>query len=238
MTEEKDFAGKVKTLGRALCPWPEWKIFWEIKLSAFYRFSFNQSFRVFDFLALSSKTGQLRIFEVKRTLEHAKRSLHRQIELDSLYADKIYVLAPRKIIYQVQNLVPDYVGLIIIPSVSKSLLHKEVRTKYRIRDAKLNPNLDPFSKFIILKDLDATIHSWHRRVQLGIEVYAEKLCKKCHSPCEKKSEIIKICTVYFPSPAGYLWKNIRKSKEDCLLLQLVKNYNSIAKKAFNSNKEN
>ena len=45
---EQDFAGKVKTIVRALCPWPEWKVFWEIKMSTYYKLITEKTSRIFD----------------------------------------------------------------------------------------------------------------------------------------------------------------------------------------------
>jgi len=188
---EQDFAGKVKTIVRALCPWPEWKVFWEIKMSTYYKLITGKTSRIFDFLAISNRNGVLHIFEVKRTWTHAKKSLEYQINQDSMYSDKIYVIAPEDIIDKIEGLVPEFVGLISVPVMGTKVSKKDVRADYILRKAKQNPKQEAKAKLLLLKDLDATIGSWHDRVMKAVLAYSKKLCKDCDNDCIEEAKNVR-----------------------------------------------
>lgn len=172
---EKDFAGIAKTIVRTFCPWPDWKVFWEVKTSGIYRYFFGQRQRTFDLLAISKRTGHLITFEVKRNPSYAVKSIEAQVALDSQYSDKLYVLAAERLIIKLDKHLPHYVGLVSIPTGKAGRTKEEIKKYQVVRRAKRNKSIDPFLKLMLLIDLDLTIQTWHDRVARAIEIQESKV---------------------------------------------------------------
>lgn len=172
---EKDFAGIAKTIVRTFCPWPDWKVFWEVKTSGIYRYFFGQRQRTFDFLAISKRTGQLITFEVKRNPPYAVKSIEAQVVLDSQYSDKLYVVAPEQLIAKLNKRLPQYVGLVAVPTGKVGRTKEEIIQYQVVHKAKRNKSIDPFLKLMLLIDLDITIQTWHDRVAKAIEIQESKV---------------------------------------------------------------
>jgi len=169
-SQERDFAGIVKTVVRKFCPWPQWKVFWEIRVATLYPYFFAQKSRTFDFLAISRKTGQLFTFEIKQHPGYAVKSVERQISLDQQYSDRLFVVAPFMLIERLRSLLPDHVGLIAVVPPIESITGYQV-----VRKARPNEHRDPFLKLVVLLDVQCTILTWTDRVNEALAFQCERL---------------------------------------------------------------
>ncbi len=173
LESEKDFAGKAKTVVRTLCPWPYWKVFWELRISTVL-YHIIGSRRTFDLLALNRKTGQIVSFEIKRSPSYAKRSLLEQVTRDLRYCDKVYLVAPERIIVEAEPHLPGCVGLVVLEPESGPLTHEDVLRDCIVRKARLNKEVDPVLKGALILDVWITIASWEERMLDCYSIWKER----------------------------------------------------------------